>query len=63
MLVLSRKKNEEIVIEVAGEIIVVSVVELRGDKCRVGVLAARHIAVHRREVYDAIHAKGDEDGN
>jgi carbon storage regulator len=52
MLVLSRKKNESIVI---NNDITVVVVEIRGDKVRLGVEAPKDIPVHRREVYDAIH--------
>lgn len=51
MLVLSRKKNESIVI---NEDIVITVVEIRGDKVRLGIQAPRDIPVHRREVLDAI---------
>lgn len=51
MLVLSRKKNEAIVIDDDIEIVVV---EIRGDKVRLGVEAPRDVTVHRREVYDAI---------
>jgi carbon storage regulator len=51
MLVLSRKKNESIVID--NDITIV-VVEIRGDKVRLGVEAPREVPVHRREVYDAI---------
>lgn len=52
MLVLSRKKNESIVI---NNDITIVVVEIRGDKVRLGVEAPKDIPVHRREVYDAIH--------
>jgi carbon storage regulator len=51
MLVLSRKKNESIVI--ANDITIV-VVEIRGDKVRLGVEAPKEVPVHRREVFDAI---------
>jgi carbon storage regulator len=51
MLVLSRKKNESIVI---NNDITIVVVEIRGDKVRLGVEAPKEIPVHRREVYDAI---------
>ena len=51
MLVLSRKKNESIVID--NDITIV-VVEIRGDKVRLGIEAPKEIPVHRREVYDAI---------
>ena len=57
MLVLSRKKNESIVI---NNDIVVTIVEIRGDKVRLGIEAPKEIPVHRREVYDAIH-NHDED--
>ena len=52
MLVLSRKKNESIVID---NNIVVTVVEIRGDKVRLGIVAPKEVSVHRQEVYDAIH--------
>lgn len=51
MLVLSRKVNEQIVID--GDI-VVTVCEIRGEKVRIGVSAPIEIQVHRREVYDGI---------
>lgn len=54
MLVLSRKKNETIVI---GDNIKVMVIEVRGDKVRLGVQAPRDVSVHRQEVYDAIQAQ------
>ncbi len=55
MLVLSRKKNESIVI---NDNITIVVVEIRGDKVRLGVEAPKEVPVHRREVFDAIH-RGD----
>ncbi len=51
MLVLSRKKNESIVI---NDDITIVVVEIRGDKVRLGVDAPKEVPVHRQEVYDAI---------
>ena len=51
MLVLSRKKNESIVI---NNDITIVVVEIRGDKVRLGVDAPKEVPVHRREVFDAI---------
>ena len=57
MLVLSRKKNESIVINDDIEIVVV---EIRGDKVRLGIEAPKDVSVHRREVYDAI--KRNEEG-
>ncbi|MBM4074645.1 MAG: carbon storage regulator CsrA [Planctomycetes bacterium] len=56
MLVLSRKKNESIVI---GETIVVTVVEIRGDKVRLGIEAPRDVSVHRKEIADAIAADAE----
>ena len=58
MLVLSRKKDEKIVI---GDNISITVVEIRGDKVRLGIEAPREISVHRREVYDAIKRKESEE--
>jgi carbon storage regulator len=55
MLVLSRKKNESIVI---NDTISIVVVEIRGDKVRLGVEAPRDVTVHRKEVYDAIKSFG-----
>lgn len=52
MLVLSRKKNESIVI---NNDITVTVVEIRGDKVRLGIVAPKEVPVHRQEVFDAIH--------
>ena len=51
MLVLSRKKNESIVI---NDEITIVVVEIRGDKVRLGIEAPKEVPVHRREVYEAI---------
>ena len=59
MLVLSRKKNESIMI---GDDIMVVVVEVRGDKVRLAVEAPKEVPVHRREVYDAIRREGQRDG-
>lgn len=58
MLVLSRKKDEKIVI---GDNISIMVVEIRGDKVRLGIEAPRDVTVHRREVYDAIKRRETED--
>lgn len=51
MLVLSRKKNESIVI---NDNVVVTVVDVRGDKVRIGIEAPRDVTVHRQEVLEAI---------
>ena len=51
MLVLSRQRDESIII---GDHIVVTIVDIRGDKVRLGIEAPTEIPVHRREVYDAI---------
>jgi len=64
MLVLSRKKNESIVI---NDDITIVVVEIRGDKVRLGVEAPKEVPVHRREVFDAIHrnegVSGEKEAN
>lgn len=51
MLVLSRRKEETIMI---GDDVVVTVVDIRGDKVRLGFEAPKDVTIHRREVYDAI---------
>ena len=51
MLVLSRQRDESIII---GDDIEITVVDIRGDKVRLGVSAPKEISVHRKEVYDAI---------
>jgi len=51
MLVLSRKKTESIII---GDDIVITIIEIRGDKVRLGIEAPKEISVHRQEVYEAI---------
>lgn len=51
MLVLSRKKNESIVVD---ERIVITVIEIRGDKVRLGIEAPRDVAIHRSEVFEAL---------
>ena len=52
-VVISRKKDESIVI---GDNIVITVIEIRGDKVRLGVQFPPGVSVHRQEVYDAIRA-------
>lgn len=62
MLVLSRHRDESIMI---GDHITVTVVDIRGDKVRLGIEAPVTIPVHRQEVYEAIHHEtnqGREDG-
>ena len=51
MLVLSRKKNESIVVD---ETIVITILEIRGDKVRLGIEAPKSVPIHRSEVYAAI---------
>jgi len=58
MLVLSRKKNESIII---NDDITIVVVEIRGDKVRLGIEAPKEIPVHRNEVYEAIRRNMEAD--
>jgi carbon storage regulator len=51
MLVLSRHRDESIII---GDDIVITIVDIRGDKVRLGIQAPAHVTVHRQEIYDAI---------
>ena len=57
MLVLSRQRDEQIVI---GDDIVITVVEILGDKVRLGINAPTAIPVHRREVYEAIQRENQQ---
>ena len=57
MLVLSRQRDETIMI---GDDIELTVVDIRGDKVRIGIKAPTRIAVHRKEVYDAIKRENEQ---
>jgi carbon storage regulator len=57
MLVLSRQKDESIMI---GDDVEITIVDVRGDKVRLGIAAPKDIPVHRREVYDAIQREKSE---
>jgi carbon storage regulator len=57
MLVLSRQRDETIMI---GDEIEITVVDIRGDKVRLGINAPRSVHVHRKEVYEAIQRENAE---
>ena len=57
MLVLTRKENESIMI---GDDIEVKLLDVKENQVKIGIIAPREIAVHRREVYDAIQKENDE---
>ncbi|MCX5635800.1 MAG: carbon storage regulator CsrA [Planctomycetota bacterium] len=57
MLVLSRQRDESIMI---GDNVEITIVDVRGDKVRLGITAPKDISVHRREVYDAIQREKTE---
>jgi len=57
MLVLSRQRDESIMI---GDDVEITIVDVRGDKVRLGINAPKHIPVHRREIYDAIQKEKAE---
>lgn len=59
MLVLSRQRDEIIMI---GDDIEVTVVDIRGDKVRIGINAPKSLSVHRKEVYDAIRKQHPTNG-
>ncbi len=59
MLVLSRHRDESIMI---GDEIVVTIVDIRGDKVRLGIEAPQDIPVHRQEVYEAIKRENQKAG-
>lgn len=54
MLVLSRQKDEMIVIGEGDDKVEITIVDIHGDKVRLGITAPRRISVHRKEIYDAI---------
>jgi carbon storage regulator len=57
MLVLSRHRDESIII---GDDIVITIVDIRGDKVRLGIDAPQDIPVHRQEVYEAIQRENQK---
>jgi carbon storage regulator len=57
MLVLARKKNESIIIGEGDNAVRIVVVEIRGDKVRLGIEAPTDVSVHRQEVFDVIEAE------
>ena len=57
MLVLSRQRDESIMI---GDDIEITVVDIRGDKVRLGITAPTRIPAHRKEVYEAIKAENQK---
>jgi len=60
MLVLSRQRDETIMI---GDDVEITIVDIRGDKVRLGINAPRHIQVHRKEVYEAIKRENQQAAN
>ncbi len=57
MLVLSRQKDQSIII---GDNIEITIVDVRGDKVRLGITAPKDVPVHRREIYEAIQREKKE---
>jgi carbon storage regulator len=57
VLVLSRQRDETIMI---GDDIELTVVDIRGDKVRLGINAPSHVSVHRKEIYDAIKRENEQ---
>lgn len=60
MLVLSRQRDESIII---GDNVQITIVDIRGDKVRLGIVAPTEISVHRKEVYDAIQRENRDASN
>lgn len=58
MLVLSRHRDESIMI---GDNIKITIVEIRGDKVRLGIEAPKEVPVHRREIFEAIKLEADKE--
>ena len=59
MLVLSRQRDESIMI---GDDIEITIVDVRGEKVRLGITAPSHVPVHRKEVYEAIKREKAQSG-
>jgi len=59
MLVLTRQKNESIMI---GDDVEITIVDIRGDKVRLGINAPRDMSVHRKEIYLAIQKEKEAQG-
>jgi carbon storage regulator len=59
MLILTREKEEDIII---GDNIVIKIVDIRGGKVRLGITAPDDVPVHRREVYEAIKRQNERNG-
>lgn len=59
MLVLSRQRDESIMI---GDDVEIIIIDVRGDKVRLGIKAPKNIPVHRREIYDAIQREKEQKG-
>ena len=57
MLVLSRRRDETIMI---GDDTELTIIDIRGDKVRIGIKAPAHIPVHRKEIYDAIKRENEQ---
>lgn len=60
MLVLSRQKDESIVV---GDDVEITIVDVRGDKVRLGITAPRSVSVHRKEIYEAIQREKENNGD
>lgn len=57
MLILTRKKDEKIIIDGSIEI---TVIEIRGDQVRLGIKAPKNVTIHRKEILDAIEAENKQ---
>jgi len=57
MLVLSRFIDEEIYITIDGELVKVQVIDIKGNKVKLGFEASRNVSIHRKEIYEAIQKR------
>ncbi len=60
MIVVSRQRDESIII---GDDIQIVIVDMRRDKVRLGIIAPKHTSIHRKEIYDAIQREKKAEGN
>jgi carbon storage regulator len=63
MLVLSRKKGEQIVVTIGDRTALIRIVDVRGDKVRVGITAPQDVAVHREEIWKRLLAWHNDAGH
>ncbi|NQS89559.1 carbon storage regulator CsrA [Patescibacteria group bacterium] len=60
MLVLTRQKDESIMIGEGDNVVEIVIVDVRGERVRLGIIAPRDVSVHRKEIFEAIKKEKEE---